>query len=75
MSERTSQIWISYQNAKIARLVAKAMKKKGDETANADAIVDGIMTEYFKTSQPELVEYLEAFNDGAEGKVKLNPNI
>jgi hypothetical protein len=70
MSERTSAIYISYQNAKIARLVAKAMKKI-DETVTADALVDDILTEYFRKTQDELVDYLESFEDGAEGKVKL----
>ena len=69
--ERTQCIYISYQNAKIARLVSKAMKKKGDESANADAIVDAILTNHFKLMQPDLVAYLEAFDDGAEGKVRL----
>lgn len=71
MSERTSAIYISYQNAKIARLVAKVFKKRGDESANADAIIDSILTNHFKASQPDLVAYLEAFDDGAEGRVML----
>ncbi len=71
MSERTSAIYISYQNAKIARLVAKVCKKQGDEMANADAIIDKILTDHFNETQPDLMAYLEGIEDGAEGKVKL----
>ena len=71
MSERTQCIYIGYQNAKIVLLVAKVRKQSGEDMASADAIVDDILTAHFFKTQPDLVAYLEAFDDGAEGKVRL----